>query len=87
MLCLSDFELYSRWVPLKQPRVGTSENVSSWLLARFRRRTVFMNQTEYIKFIVLEKFRASESVYLEGTAGSFDFGASLERLWFRRRAL
>ena len=28
MLCLSDFELYSRWVPLKQPRVGTSENVS-----------------------------------------------------------
>ena len=51
MLCLSGFELYSRWVPLKQPGVGTSE---SWLLARFRRQTVFMNQTEYIKFIVHE---------------------------------
>ena len=46
---------------------------------------LFMSQTKYIKVRCLNQLGTPQPFFPPSQAGNFDFGATLEGLWFRRR--
>ena len=49
MLCLSGFELYSRWVPLKSSKQSQSETSETFSEFECIRNVLFMSKIKFLK--------------------------------------